>query len=249
MKFIYLTLNDLLLGLRDLKTNRLPKVTAVSAAKLYGPRLSGRLTEIEALPGAEDGTKVFAEEIAGKDVEHDGHGGAVWYLVEACMRSPSVSPELKAQLQEVRATFIPELAELKATHADEAANAVKRAPRLVEMQKSLRAVHVPGGATLYDWVASFLGAGKDLDELLRKRADHKGADRSGAGTLRGATLGLLNRFRSAIEDELEDDADGLAKTDHALFAYFDELESRRVPASTPADAPVPPPPPAPPTPA
>lgn len=249
MKFIYLTLNDLLLGLRDLKKERLPKVTGVSAAKLYGPRLTGRLTEIEALPGAGDGTKVFADEIAEKDVEHDGYGGAIWYLIEACVRSPSVAPELKARLQEVRATFIPELAELKAQHADEAANAVKRAPQLVEMQKGLRAVHVPGGATLYDWVASFLAAGKDLDELLRKRANYQSPDRSAAGTLRGATLGLLNRFRSAIEDELEDDADALAKTDHTLFAYFDELEKRRVPASTPADAPVPPTPPAPPTPA
>ena len=92
-------------------------------------------------------------------------------------------------------------------------------------------------------MAGFLSAGRDLDVLLRKRADHESPDRSNAGTLRGATLGLLNRFRDALADEFDQDADALAKADRALFAYFDELEKRRAtaaasPADTNGDAPV-----------
>lgn len=247
MKFFYLTLNDLLLGLRDLTKERLPKVSGVSAIGTYGPRLQARLAEIEALPEAGSGGEPFAEELAAKDLVHDGHGAAIWFLVEACVRSPAVSAELKATLTDVRARFIPELAELKRPHADEAAAAIKREPDASEMADALRAVHVPGG-TLLRWVVDFIQAGKDLDALLRKRADAVSPDRSRAGTLRGATIGQLNRLRAAIEDELEEDAERHAALDMALFAYFDELEKRRTPAAAVPATPAPPAP-APPTPA
>jgi hypothetical protein len=48
-----------------------------------------------------------------------------------------------------------------------------------------------------------------------------------------------------VADELDDDADALARADHALFAYLDELETRRAPAVTPAAEPPPAPTPAP----
>jgi hypothetical protein len=245
MRYVNLTLNDLILGLRDLDRVRLPAVTASRTVELYAPRLRARLAEIEALPSATTGGEPFAIELAAKDLEHDGHGGAIWFFVEAILRSPMAAPALKATLTEVRARFIPELAELKRPHADEAAAAVKREPDLAEMAKALRAVRLPDGVTLYDWVAAFLAAGKDLDALLKKRASAATGDRSQAGTLRGATVGQLNRFRAALEDEFEDDAEALARIDNALFAYIDELEKRRV---TPAAAPTTPDGPTPPTP-
>jgi hypothetical protein len=245
MKYSFLTLNDLQLGLGDLVERRLPKVTGVHSVSAYAPRLKARHAELSALPGATGEGEPFAAEIAAKDAEHDGYGGAVWYLVEACQRAPSVSAEHKAALEEVRKRFVPELAELKRPHADEAAAAARRAPDLEALKKSLRSFAVPGGGSLYDWCAAFLSAGRDLDVLLRKRADVVTADRSGVAGLRASTVGLLNRLRTAVADELDGDADALARADHALFAYFDELEARRAPAVTPAAEAPPAPTPAP----
>lgn len=247
MKFMYLTLNDLLLGVADLVESRLSKVSHVASVSMYGPRLQARLAEIRALPGAGTGTEPFAEELAAKDVEHDGHGGAIWFLVEAFLRSPLTSPELRETLLDVRARFIPELAELKRPHADEAAAAIKREPDLEAVAKSLRALRLPGGVSLYDWVSAFLSAGKDLNQLLKDRAEVLGGDRSGAGPLRATTLGQLNRFRAALDDEFEDDAEKRDSVDRALFAYLDELEKRRTPSATAAPAPPAPPVPADPT--
>jgi hypothetical protein len=237
MKFTFLTLNDLHLGLGDLLERRLPKVTAVHSVSAYAPRLKARHAELTTLPGVAGDGEPFAAEIAAKDAEHDGHGGAVWYLVEACQRSPSVSAEHKAALEDVRKRFVPELAELKRSHADEAAAAARRTPDLEALKKTLRGFAVPGGGSLYDWCAAFLGAGRELDALLRKRADVVTADRSGVAGLRASTVGLLNRLRTAVADELEDDADALARADHALFAYLDELEARRAPTAAAPTAP------------
>jgi hypothetical protein len=239
MRYTFLTLNDLQLGLGDLLQRRLPGVTGVHAVSAYAARLKACHAELSGLPGATGEGEPFAAEIAAKDAEHDGYGGAVWYLVEACQRAPSVSAEHKAALEEVRRRFVPELAELKRPHADEAAAAARRAPDLEALKKTLRGFAVPGGGSLYDWCAAFLGAGRDLDALLRKRANVVPADRTSAAGLRSSTVGLLNRLRTAVADELDGDADALARTDHALFAYLDELESRRAPVAT-AAAEVPP---------
>ncbi len=246
MKFFYLTLNDLVLGLRDLVRVRLPTFSSVAAASVYGPRLTMRLDEIESIPAAGPSGEPFAEELALKDVEHDAHGGAIWFVIEGCLRSPMISAELKASLASMRDTFIPELAELKRTHADEAASAVKREPELSAHSRALREVRLPGGHTLFDWTRAFVTAGLDLDELLKKRANVPAVDRTGVATIRSVTIGQLNRFRAAITDEFEGDPEGLAKADAGLFSYLDELERRRTPASASPAQPEPPTPPAPP---
>ncbi len=132
---------------------------------------------------------------------HDGYGGAIWHLSEALLRAPKVSEALRATLTAVRERFIPELAELKRSHADEAAAAARREPELAAMKAELKAIPTPDGRTLYDWCAGYLRAGKELDGLLQRRADVAPADRSGLGTLRGRCVGMLNRFRAALADE------------------------------------------------
>lgn len=247
MKYMFLTLNDLSLGLRDLTRSKLPAVSSHAAVKLYGPRLQAKFHEIEAIPGVGGSGEPFAEELAAKDVEHDNHGGAIWYLAEAVQRSPMVSPEAKAAVETARTKFVPRLSELQRSHVDEAATALRNESAIAEMQRELKSVRVPGGATLYDWVTAFVGAGKDLDELLRKRAAVVAPDRSAIGGLRSVTVGLLNRFRAALADELADDEAKLAEVDRAVFAYFDQLETRRATAGSGdgATEPTPPPPPAP----
>jgi len=236
MKLQFLTFSDLLLGLGDLIETRLPKVTKAHSIALYLPRLRAQLKAIEVLPGATTSGEPFAQELADTDGQHDGHGAAIYYLVEAHLRSPTVDDATKATLRAARDRIVPELAELKASFPDEAAKAVLHESDVEALKGSLKKVPVAGAHSLYDWCVSFIGAGKELDKLLRKRADVVTGDRSGAGALRASSVGLLNRFRSALADELTDDAEALATTDHALFAYLDALEARRA-SATPAATP------------
>jgi hypothetical protein len=235
MSYQFLTLNDLHLGLRDLVQVRLPTHGELHAVRSYGPRLAARLTEIVASPTAAAGGEPFAVELAETDGVHDGYGGAIWHLTEAVLRAPKVSEALRATLTAVRERFIPELAELKRSHADEAAAAARREPDLAAMKAELKAIPTPDGRTLYDWCANYLRAGKELDAILRRRADVAPTDRSGLGTLRGRCVGMLNRFRAALADELDDDAAQAAAVDAALFAYLDALEARRAAVTAEAE--------------
>lgn len=227
MSYQHLTLNDLHLGLRDLVKVRLATHGDLHAVRSYGPRLAARLDEIVALPTEAAEALPFAAELAAADAVHDGYGGAIWYFVESGLRAPKAPEALRATLTAARERFIPELAELKRSHADEAAAAARREPDLAAMKAELKAVPTPDGRTLYDWCAGYLRAGGELDALLRRRADVAPADRSGMGTLRGRCVGMLNRFRAAVADELDDDAARAAAADAALFAYLDALETKR----------------------
>jgi len=230
MRYQFLTLNDLLLGLRDLVQVRLPTHGALYAVRTYQPRLAARVAEIVDLPGAASGGDPFAVELAETDAVYDGYGGAIWHLTEAVLRAPKVSEALRATLTAVRERFIPELAELKRSHADEAAAAARRAPDLAAMKAELRAIPTPDGRTLYDWCGGYLRAGKELDGLLQRRAGVTPTDRRAVGTVRSRCVGLLNRCRAALADELDDDATQAAAVDAALFAYLDALETKRAAA-------------------
>lgn len=206
------------------------------AVRTYQPRLAARVAEIVDLPAAAAGGEPFAAEIAETDVVHDGYGGAIWHLTEAVLRAPKVSEALRATLTTVRARFIPELAELKRSHADEAAAAARREPDLAAMKAELKAIPTPDGRTLYDWCAGYLRAGKELDGLLQRRAGVAPTDRTGVGTVRSRCVGMLNRFRAALADELDDDAAQAAAVDAALFAYLDALEAKRAAAAAVTEA-------------
>ncbi len=93
--------------------------------------------------------------------------------------------------------------------ADEASAALDHRPELAKLKGQAKAVEVPGGGTLYDWVKAFLGAGDEIDKLLRERAKllASGPNAAGTGPLREATVGLLGRFREALRDEIEEDGE------------------------------------------
>lgn len=229
--YISLTINDLHLGLRDMVEGRLDAYDDLHAVKTYRVRLTERLSELRALPVASVDGEPFADELAAIDVEHDGHGGAIWFYIEAMQRSPMVSAEVKTTLEALRRRYIPTLGELKRPIADEALSAVQREPELASHKAALKAVPLPGGRTLYDWFVAWTKAGLALDETLRRRAAVASPSRAGVGGLRGSIIGQLNRFRAAVADELEDDGERAAAVDAALFGYLDTLERRRAAAS------------------
>ncbi len=225
-----LTLGDLKLALRDLLGERLVELRLTATGKLYEPRLRTKQQQIEAIPEAAGPLAPLARELGETDVQHDGFGAATFYLCRAIAVHPTLPASLKQAAADVQKTFVPQLDTLRAPYPDEASAALDNRPELVKLKAELKSVATPGGGTLHDWVKSFIGAGDDLDRLLRQRATllATGENAAAAGPLRGATIGVLGRFRDALGDELREDG-GKIPADHdaRLFAYIDKLNDDR----------------------
>lgn len=224
-----LTLGDLKLGLKDMLHTR-PEDLALSAfGGLYLPMLAAKREAIDALPDALTGGRPLAAELAELDTHHDGLGGAIWFVTEAVLRHPSLSPEVREAAQAVRAAFIPELAVLRKPYADEAIAAHNHRPDLERLADQLEMIAVPGGKTLYVWVKAFLDDGDELGGLLadRGRTTASAESAKAAAALRASTIGLLGRLRSAVQDEIVNGAKLPRGYEAKLFATFDELHKRR----------------------
>lgn len=226
-----LTLGDLRLALRDLLGDKLTELRLSATGKLYEPRLRAKQKQIEAIPDAAGSLAPLARELGEADVQHDGFGGASHYLCRAIEAHPTLPASLKQAAADVQKTFVPQLEILRASYPDEAAAALDKRPELVRLKAELKSIAVPGGGTLLDWMTSFITAGDDIDKLLRERATRlaTGENAAASGPLRGATVGLLGRFRDALGDEIQEDGGKLPEGyDARLFAYIDKLNDDRI---------------------
>jgi hypothetical protein len=228
-----LHLDDLKLGLHDLFEVRKADLGLSQAGKLYGPILALKLDAIDALPEALMGGRPLSEQLAAADARHDGFGAGIWHYTEAVLRAPDVTPALRTAAERIRATFIPNLSQLRESYADEAATAARNRPALLAVEADLKSFPLPGGKTLHDWVKSFLDAGDKLDRLLSDRSLVEAESAGGGRTslLRTQTVGILGRFRSALRDEMEANADLPRNLEVRVFGYIDELAERRARAS------------------
>jgi hypothetical protein len=231
-----LTLSDLKLGLDDLHAKRTSALLGSTTGKSYEPMLLKRCNIINALPPAFVGGKPLAVELGEMDGLHDGFGGSVWYVTEGYLRNPKTPPAQLDAVKRIRAAFIPVLGDLTASYATEAEAAIKRKPALKTLEADLKLFPIAGGLTLLDWVTDFLDAGQSLNDLLSNRADMDESGRKDASKLRSQTIGLLNRFRGALADEVEETAVLPRNLDQQVFAYFDELEGMRASALAAAKA-------------
>lgn len=229
--FRYLNLADLKLGLDDLLTKRQPTLRKSTFGQSYEPLLEAKRIAVNALPEALTGGKPLAEALAQTDDEHDGFGGAIWYLTEAYLRLPEQDPAIIAAITRVRAALIPQMAELRDSYADEAEAAIRRKEQLPEREADLKSIPVAmGGNSLYDWAVGFLGAGEKLATLLSDRADMSSSGRAGSQKLRSETIALLNRARQAIADECAHSTTLSNDLDAQIWGYFDELDEHRAAA-------------------
>jgi len=227
------TTGDLRLYLRHLFANGSDDLRASETGRLYEPRLRAKKDAIEALPEGALSRTPFAEELGAEDLTHDGLGTAVFHASEAILAHPTLSAELKQTATMVRDTFITDPVELRRSYADQAARALANRPKLARHKAALKAVQVPGGGSLFEWVKAFLDSGDAIDGLLRQRAETLATteDASATGPLRGSTVGLLTRFREALRDELADPTTKLPADHEArLFAYLDKLSADRTAA-------------------
>ena len=193
--------------------------------------------KVEALPPELIGL-LNSGELKALDGVHDGWGMGVWNVCHGALSAPTASAELKHIAQWTLTHFIPEKRELQASFVTEATRARDREPKLAEGRAMLETVPMPDGGTLYQWVHSFLEAGKGLDPLLHGRAEAR-VDRSEAGKLRGQLIGQIARLREVIGDVLEETPDHGAAVLQSLFGYYDMLVEMRRSGS---EDPTPPPP-------
>lgn len=230
-RFRFLNLADIKLGVDDLLDKRRPALVLSSIGKSYLPMLEGKQKFVNALPLAFTGGRPLAEALGATDNEHDGFGGAIWYLTEAYLRLPVQNASTIESVKRIRAALIPNLSGLGDSYADEAEAAIRRKGELAQIETDLKAIPVNmGGTSLYDWAIGFLGAGEKLSVLLSERADAAIGGRAGSQKLRSETIALLNRVRSAIADECVMSPALPQDLDAQIWGYLDELEKQRAEA-------------------
>ncbi len=222
-----LTTSDLFLGLKDLLTTRRTDLDASAIGRAYAPQLMSRVAQLETLVD-KAASRVNADELNKIDDDHDAFGQGVWFYTEAVLVTPGMSAESRAAAQRIRDAFIPVRSVLADTYAEEAARAKKNRPKVAELEADLKNMPTPDGKTLLDWVNGFLDAGDSLDKLLSERATSEAASGTTSATvLRASTIGLLRRFRESLRDEVGADAALARDMEHKVFAYIDELATRR----------------------
>ncbi len=232
---------DLRLALEDLlQTQRRNHLLLTPSGRAYAPRLDRTLTDILSLPGAAlDSGTPLAEALGHVDARHDGFGAALWHLCHAYLALPDAPPEVRAAAERIVAAFVPERRELTASYATEAARARTHRPKLTELATDLALLPVSGGDTAATWASEFVAAGDGIDDLLSGRAtimaESTGVSGAQAGALRSRALGVVNRARAAIRDDIEDDPTLPRNLDALIFGYLDLLDRR--PAGGPRPAP------------
>jgi hypothetical protein len=113
---------------------------------------------------------------------------------------------------------------LIASYPNENIHAGKVEPALTEMEAGLRSFKLTDEHTLYDVADGFVKNGKKLGALLSDRADAlSDADRGKVRNIRSRNIRLINKFRSLLEEELEDNPDLPRDLDARLFGYLDQL--------------------------
>ncbi|MDI1479144.1 hypothetical protein [Polyangium sp. y55x31] len=226
----YLSLAALKVALADLFSERHAALVLSGAGKTYEPILLAKKNQIDALPGALTGGKPLAESIAEADDVHDGFGAAIWHMTEAYARWPKAPAHVRAAVERVRAAFIPELDDLRASYVEEAHAAFEHRKQIEALKADLQLIPISDGGTLLDWAEGYVGAAEQIGALLSQRADADTGARRDAGRIRTSTLAVLGRFRGALGDELAVNPALPRDLEAQVFGLFDQLDQMRADA-------------------
>lgn len=242
---LHLTLNDLFLALPDLLDRRASALDGLLAAQLYIPSLERLREQLIALPIGDQAPDRFVEELSEADTRHDALASALNYFVKAYLRLPDLEEAHREQLLSLE-PLIPDLSDGRASYASQAATAIERFEGATETQlEALRQLPLVGDRTLADVFESYVESGRQLDSLLRSRANAQLAaapSRAQAGILRNQIIGTLGSLRDAIVIELQTEPERAATLDRETFAYLDLLHTNRAENRRDNTVPVPPPP-------
>lgn len=187
-------------------------------------------------PKADDGReaerqKLYVEGTA-LDQRHDRKGRGVFNLLGA-LADLTDDPEEAARFAALQRAIFPDgtLSVLKASWRGEAGNALAVKERVLDdrdLSAALKAIPLPGRATLLDRTREFVDAGRKLGGIEDRRAVLN-APTTEATPTKSGTVSARNRWCSVVGTavRLADDVLGLdATTRHALFGALDEVERK-----------------------
>jgi hypothetical protein len=226
----YVTFGDLRLGVRDLLETKTEFTSKAIAFSIYRDPLKAKLALFESLHQAQGG-RPLAVELGNADGVHDSTGRALHYIGKAAAELKDLEESVRAAVAEVVGKVIPSLGLLKESYEDEAAEAAEKRNVLEGHRDFLEAFPFGPKHTLKSILTAHVEAGEKLGQILSKRADTV-ADVQNARTkeimaLRSVTIGLLNRFRQAVADEVEHNPSLPRDLESKIFTYFDQMEANR----------------------
>jgi hypothetical protein len=221
-------------GLRNLLGERVVDLRKSKAGVYHETMLVELRTGLDALPPALTKSAPLAFELESADTVHDGHGGTLFYVTEAAIRLPDTPDTIRAAAVRVRDAFVPALAELNDAYIVEAHRAAERRPLLATLKADLEQFPVRANVTLLHVATNFLDAGDKLNALLSQRGDVPKADRSKAAVLRAKAVGLLNRLRADLRDEVKRTPSLPRDLEQRVFGFLDTLAAMKKDAPAPA---------------
>jgi len=220
-----MNLGELQLGLTNLlKSDRRAKLQQTNASVTYAPTLDALLVQVDALPPEIlKLPKVALLKLA--DARRDGLGKSSWFLAQSVLVHPDTTPEQRAAVQLVVDRYVPTLAIVNDTYAENARKGAAHQRSLEADRATLDGVATPFG-TLGALVADFAAAGVKVGEVLDGRVSEQASasDRAGAGALRSEIIGALGELRTMLAREVRVNPALPATIDADVFGYFDELQ-------------------------
>jgi hypothetical protein len=226
----YLTIGDLLMVLTDFFCGKLALLEKTLAFRIFCVILREHEKMLSSVKDVADRVPL-AQELREAEVRHDQAAKAVHYCCKGLLRVARLDDGKRALVENVLNTFIPKLSVLKQSYEDKAAAASKARGVLEKMRPGLEALEVTSGITLFEMVSSFLNAGEQIGALLLSRAETEAEDEAGrtkqVAALRSRTIGLLGRFREALQQEIASNPELPRDLESRVFALYDHLSERR----------------------
>ncbi len=226
----HLTFGDLRIGVKNLLEEKGDLASKCIAFQIYRDPLKAKLGLFESLHASLSG-KPLTMEIGRVDGIHDSSGRAAYYIRKAVEELSDMDESVRTAVIDIVDGIVPTLGLLTASYEDEASRAAKNRQILDEHAAVLDTFPVGPNHTLKSILSAHVEAGEQLNALLSNRAD-KTVEGQNARTreiiaLRGATIGLLSRFRQAAADEVAHNPELPRDLESELFAYFDQMEANR----------------------
>ncbi len=226
----HMTTGDLSLVLNEMFKTKLDLLNKTISFKIYERSLIEKRDKLNSIVEIM-GRKPLTEELKDADDLHDSTGRAVYFICKGMSSLSILAKEKRDLLSTVSERFVPALGDFTRSYEDEASSAMKKRDLIADMKKELSAFPVAPDMTLYDLLDAHIGAGEKIDTLLAKRADttadEDAAKLKEARTIRPVTIGMLNRLREAMDDEVSMNGELDDSLVNKVFAYYDQIGETR----------------------
>jgi hypothetical protein len=224
------TFGDLRLGLRDLFDNKAEYTALAVAFQIYRDPLKAKLLIFESVHRTFGG-KPLVTELLRIDRVHDTNGRALYFIGKALEALEASDDSIHRPLIDIIFKTVPSLGSLSESYEDEAAHSKDKRKILDENAETLAAFSFGPKHNLKSILTAHVEAGEKFDGILSQRADTVAKDQNARNkeiiTLRATTIGILNRFRQAVVDEVAVNQALPRDLESKIFTYFDQMEANR----------------------